>query len=521
MSEMLMKVQVGPVQEFIAQARSTRDMWAGSYLLSRLTARAMEVFDAAGCGFVFPTLEGQPLYEMVTRKQTESDDPEAGLIPTLPNVFLVQALPAQVRELADKAEAAIHEELRELGNKCWSWMREHEADSDWKKRWDAQLAAFPSITWHAVEEQGSWSETVGLLDEQLAARRNTRDFKQWGFVNGQFDETLSGSSKDVLSGKEEIIGDEAFWRKIQNDPLINKAGPLGAINLVKRLFPHCCFPGTKAYWEHLSMEDTRYMAQKNEKPANPYIAVLALDGDRMGAALKKLSTKGEHTAFSQTLARYAEQQVKPLVGRHGGQLAYAGGDDVFAMCPADKALDLAEALRDEFIDTMKNYIDPQADEKLDASCGIAVGHYQFPLQRMVEEARAAEHRAKNERGRAAFEIALLKRSGETLHWGGKWASKALDVYRDFTAKTAGEDFSGRFPYALAELLHPYRLSEKTDVNLRPIIAKEFLHVQERQALRKGAMVEGINEYLAEIDRLEDFPNLFLASAFMNRERGDD
>lgn len=34
MSKMLMKVQVGPVQEFIAQARSTRDMWAGSYLLS-------------------------------------------------------------------------------------------------------------------------------------------------------------------------------------------------------------------------------------------------------------------------------------------------------------------------------------------------------------------------------------------------------------------------------------------------------------------------------------------------------
>ena len=33
--------QIGPVQDFIRQARSTRDLWAGSYLLSYLIAKAM------------------------------------------------------------------------------------------------------------------------------------------------------------------------------------------------------------------------------------------------------------------------------------------------------------------------------------------------------------------------------------------------------------------------------------------------------------------------------------------------
>jgi hypothetical protein len=31
MSQSLLKPQIGPVQDFIAQARSTRDLWSGSW----------------------------------------------------------------------------------------------------------------------------------------------------------------------------------------------------------------------------------------------------------------------------------------------------------------------------------------------------------------------------------------------------------------------------------------------------------------------------------------------------------
>ncbi len=37
----LLNVSIGPVQEFIAEARKTRDLWVGSYLLSRVTFEAM------------------------------------------------------------------------------------------------------------------------------------------------------------------------------------------------------------------------------------------------------------------------------------------------------------------------------------------------------------------------------------------------------------------------------------------------------------------------------------------------
>ena len=40
---------LGPVQGFVSQARRTRDLWAGSFLLSYLSGHAMKaVLDAEG-----------------------------------------------------------------------------------------------------------------------------------------------------------------------------------------------------------------------------------------------------------------------------------------------------------------------------------------------------------------------------------------------------------------------------------------------------------------------------------------
>lgn len=533
MSKMLMKVQVGPVQEFIAQARSTRDMWAGSYLLSWLTAAAMKVFhEAEGVEFIFPTLKDQPLYDLFCgnpRKEFEQ-----ALIPTLPNVFMLLVPEDQVDQLAELAELALKAELETIGNTCWGQMKKMGAEDAWKTRWDDQLARFPIFNWQAVPYLADdWSATVDHLGTEMAARRNTRNFNQWGFSDGIFDPSLNGASKDVLSGKEEIIGDEKFWKQY----FWKKAGPYGAMNCIKRLFPQTYLQtkcGTKKmFWDELSFDDTRTISKGNaaERGDNPYMAVIAMDGDRMGKALKKRTNKRDHTEFSQTLARFAEQNVMKVLTRfnfeRSAQLVYAGGDDVLVMCPADQALALANALRDEFVDTMKDYIDPKSEEKMDASCGIAVGHYQFPLQRLVEEARQAESRAKNERDRAAFELALLKRSGEIIHWGGRWDSNALDVYRDFTQKVEAGFFSGRFAYALAQLLQPYRLTdEKTSIEptqLKEIIEKEFLYVVERQSAGKVKEFPKAVAYLDGLDPKshQDFPNLFLASAFMNRQRGED
>ncbi|MDD4102441.1 MAG: type III-B CRISPR-associated protein Cas10/Cmr2, partial [Kiritimatiellae bacterium] len=66
----LLLFQFGPVQDFIAQARSARDLWSGSYLISWLVAHAIKaVTDQIGPDtVVFPSLRGNGIFDALHRE---------------------------------------------------------------------------------------------------------------------------------------------------------------------------------------------------------------------------------------------------------------------------------------------------------------------------------------------------------------------------------------------------------------------------------------------------------------------
>ena len=51
----LLAISVGPVQEFIAAARRTRDLWFGSYLLSEISREVAKAVENQSGKLVFPT----------------------------------------------------------------------------------------------------------------------------------------------------------------------------------------------------------------------------------------------------------------------------------------------------------------------------------------------------------------------------------------------------------------------------------------------------------------------------------
>jgi CRISPR-associated protein Cmr2 len=77
-------------------------------------------------------------------------------------------------------------------------------------------------------------------------------------------------------------------------------------------------------------------------------------------------------------------------------------------------------------------------EKATASCGAVIVHHQAPLAAVLRELRVAEKRAKEEGGRDAFCITVIKRSGGALSVSGKWdtAVEPLMRLRDFLADSA-------------------------------------------------------------------------------------
>lgn len=307
-----------------------------------------------------------------------------------------------------------------------------------------------------------------------------------------------------------------------------------------------------------------------------YVAVLALDGDHMGewvsgklappiveqfateareALVDKVANRTRplspsyHLQFSEALANFALYLVEPVVRAFSGQVMYAGGDDVLAMVPAARALDCAEALRAAFRGqkgqtgvyevfgsdggfVRLNQGGPTGrlivpGPRAELSVGIALGHMNAPLQGLVRAARASLKAAKADRGRAAFSVSVLKRSGERKEWGAKWNAGALTLYREFLAGLSDGRVSGKFAYALDELLAPYRnvgsLSDAPGFDINAVIPLEFERVLDRQTGKDHSLRDALRSagktYLANIAKSRaaaDFPGLFHTATFISR-----
>jgi len=178
--------QIGPVQEFIAQARSTRDLWSGSYLLSWMMAHAMKlVADRFGPdAIIYPSLRGQPLYDWLEQtrlKQAFHTAPDGtrsqcfwevagndkwygqqlALTPTLPNRFLAVVpadfAPACLEDVFDAAKA--DSEWALIAKACWEFVSKVQLPEQAKTLWDAQLRRFWQVTW----QLWPWQEVKPVL----------------------------------------------------------------------------------------------------------------------------------------------------------------------------------------------------------------------------------------------------------------------------------------------------------------------------------------------------------------------
>lgn len=168
-----------------------------------------------------------------------------------------------------------------------------------------------------------------------------------------------------------------------------------------------------------------------------------LKADRAVSPARHMAISAALNGFALYLARHVVEDLCK------GKLIYAGGDDVLAMVSVDDLLRCLLLLRlaysgiwpeksaelDELLATADKkeiaifrrghaLLDGQLirlmGQKATASAGAVVAHHQTPLSRVLRELRTAESRAKNEGGRDAFSINLLKRSGGAVHLTLPW-----------------------------------------------------------------------------------------------------
>lgn len=464
MEKELLLFQIGPVQEFIAQAETLGDLRVGSEMLSEITAAALRTI---------PDYETEAVFPAVKKDKLDG----------IPNRFLVFVQQGRGEEFARKADDAARKALKNIAEEAFPETRLPESRRDDYMR---QVDAFLQTTWAVLKKpSGDMGEDYKAIGKLMALRRNVRAFDAWH-------EEATGCVKDFLSGKECALD-------VADSQSPNRNSGRGAMNLIKKT---------------RTTEKDKVEAEK----LGEYIAVLALDGDHMGGALSGFKTQDEHRAFSEKLAAFARSvSISPSISPEDGKLIYAGGDDVLAVVKAERAIFIAKDLAEKFV--------KKVDAKdVTASVGIAIGSSKAPLQDLVHEAHAAETRAKHVYGRDALAVSILKRSGEILHWGCKWKSAAFEIYEKLKEVRDNGNPLSRFAYKLAGFLAPYCLEscKELDAEMRNVVYAETLHVLEQTEGAKGVLQgDLLRSYLEEEcvkAHPEDYLGLFLCEAFVNRPR---
>lgn len=191
----LFLVNLGPVQEFIATARRSRDLWFGSYLLSELSkAAAQAIVKHSGVSsLIFPAIEN-----------------EADLAAlNIPNRILAQ-INIEQGDLWGFAEDgqqrggvkfAVCDRLHQIRKDAFEVVKGKRGKFD-EDAAEKQIDDMLEYFWVALplEKQEDYKDVRKRLEALMAARKVTRDFKpiKWGDNIPKPKSSLDGSRESVI-----------------------------------------------------------------------------------------------------------------------------------------------------------------------------------------------------------------------------------------------------------------------------------------------------------------------------------
>ena len=541
---------LGPVQDFIAAALRTRDLWFGSYMLSEISKAAAQAMRENGAELIFPHVDNLADLE--------------------PNTPINVANQITGRVIGDKKKVTDILEQGKQGAKDRLSALIKEAETEYQNK--IKTPALREVIWLLQEKPeellelfSSWvrlkdSEYIQArdrLDQLSAARKNCREFKQstldpMGLGMGLPKSSLDGKRETVLESglntKQRLIlrmgqgeqldlmglvkrmaGGKADQftptTRIAIDPwirhivgsdggkealaslteLLNNLKKSGFVTPVRgnkdaqgdSIYQDFPFDGGLLYPDRLDVALTA--SQKDDSDSYkqlkklqtvlkplwkqygfpcPYYVLMLADGDHMGALITEArkidssdnpNNKPTEQSVTKLLGEFA-QTVPETARNFQGHCIYAGGDDVLTFAPLDKALQLADKLRCDFYESLKDSAEQLNAEKIPTfSVGLVMAHMQTPLGKVRQLAARAEKLAKGNDEcipRNALGIIINPRSGAELEQRINWDNDPLTQLGDLCELYKTGELSSRFGYELREignLLHNMESDTAEDI----------------------------------------------------------
>lgn len=268
-----LKFSFGPIQGFITTARRTEDYWAGSYILSYLSSKAIKVIiDKLGPEHVIlPYIKGQPLIDKVLGNGIKNKD--SLKIPSLSNQIFAILPYEYAKNIAEEMKQAVIGTFKEVAQEVKETFSEIFTDDYIKNMWEKQIEDFIEVYYiiykwpqdinklkedykkitlkDIPETQGEYKENLGtywqqmyrIVDIAFNSRKNLRNFNQPSISLQTIKCTLCGEreplhTKDIQKNSEFT----EFWKKIaQNEKTKYKIDQNGreklcAVCFTKRMF---------------------------------------------------------------------------------------------------------------------------------------------------------------------------------------------------------------------------------------------------------------------------------------------
>jgi CRISPR-associated protein Cmr2 len=279
----------GPVQEFVAQARRTRDLWAGSYLLAYLAGAAIHSI-SKDVKIVFPDISN----DSIIKAMDEGVKGGSPLVGTLPNRFCAEG--QDLATAAVKATGALKDAWIRVTDSVWDFIEDKAGEMITpylQHIWERQMESQWVINW-----------VVSSRPSALEIRKNLRDFNA----------NEEPGEKCTVCGKREVLTPESgmgrkkvadFWSKLagkinhNNGLQINPDGSerLCSICTIKRLYPLVSDKALGVGWQ----VNTCY-------PSTNFVAVIPF----LGRLLKKAQEDKDTEAALKSFVESAQKSEVPL-----------------------------------------------------------------------------------------------------------------------------------------------------------------------------------------------------------------
>lgn len=457
-------ITLGPITRVISMAKSTKELWAASYLFSYLAKQLIRPFKERN--FLLPYLDPR------------MDQPEVTLgAGVYPDRYIFEAQEGDFELLCKRVDQVLADLAIDITAKL-------SLKVDMSKV-EAYLRHTLKIYFCELAFDDSQVDQVVSLCEQRLATLECQD------------------CYPLKEQKQEDYLPQYFSRV--NDSFLVKDGFGGEKK--GRLFETVleCSSGGK------TMEDTALLL-----PYEKYIAIVRADGDNLTATIKQLKAKGKDIqSLSSALFEFSIQAIA-CIKEFGGMAIFVGGDDLLFFAPVRRGqnnqtiFDLISELDGAFKDCLNKALQEEAPSTL--SFGVSMTYHKFPLFEAVEQAEDLLSKAKRAPGKNHLAWRLRKHSGQIVQ--GLMPKADSELYQQFGNLLAiakdeqqKEDFFRSFTYWLsANSTHlAYLLSKPAESAARMLINCFRNNFNEDVHVGKAAFEQQLVDYLLAAAKASEKP----------------